>query len=73
MLRAEEKRRQLSAPSSKVGVTIFTPEPNGEDELGPHGLTQNYPVSRSELDFRNSMQLPWVRFADAPPPAHFPM
>lgn len=49
-------------PSSKVEVTIFTPEPSGEDELGPH------PVSRNELDFRNSMQLPCAHLADAPSP-----
>lgn len=29
MLRTEGKRRQLGVPSSKVEVTVFTPEPGG--------------------------------------------
>lgn len=59
--------------SSKVEVAIFTPEQSGEDGLGPHSLTQSHSVSRSDLDFRNFVQLPCVCHADAPPPGHFPM
>lgn len=58
MLRTKEKKSQFSITSSKVEVTIFTPEQSGKDDLGPRSLTQSYAVSRSELDFRNFVQLP---------------
>lgn len=73
MLRTKEKKSQFSITSSKVEVTIFTPEQSGKDDLGPRSLTQSYAVSRSELDFRNFVQLPRVCLAEAPPVAWFPM
>lgn len=41
--RRKEKAASSVSPSSKVEVTIFTPEPSGEDELGPHSLTATEP------------------------------
>lgn len=34
--------------------------------------TESHSVSRSDLDFRNFVQLPCACLADAPPPGHFP-
>lgn len=53
------KQRSPSLPQSEVVR---------DDGLGPRSLTQSHPVSRSELDFRNSTQLPCVHLADAPLP-----
>lgn len=57
------KQRSPSLPQSEVVR---------DDGLGPRSLTQSHPVSRSELDFRNSTQLSCVHLADAPPPAPRP-
>lgn len=75
MLGTREKERTGSSASlsSKVEVAIFTPEQSGEDGLGPRSLTQSHSVSRSDLDFRNFVQLPCAGLADAPPLGHFPM
>lgn len=72
MFGTKEKVRQLNIASSKVEISIFTPEQGGEDELGLCSLTQSHSVSRSGLDFRNFVQLPCVRLADTPLPSPFP-
>lgn len=53
------KQRSPSLPQSEVVR---------DDGLGPRSLMQSHPVSRSELDLRNSTQLPCVHLADAPLP-----